>query len=142
MRHLCKSLEETEAAAVAFLNNLEVNHSGATVVGLLGDLGSGKTTFTQALARNLGVTERVTSPTFVIEKIYPVKSRFSKLIHIDAYRLNKPDELAHLKWSEVISDPSNLILIEWADRVLSLLPPDAHKIMFHFIDDHTREIKW
>ncbi len=152
-KHLCRSLAETEAATTLFLSNLVVNKDGATVVGLLGDLGSGKTTFTQALARQLGVIERVTSPTFVIQKIYALNRgealgalkaspRFSRLIHIDAYRLHQPDELARLQWSEIIADPGNLVLIEWADRVLSLLPPEAHKIMFHFIDQETREIKW
>jgi tRNA threonylcarbamoyladenosine biosynthesis protein TsaE len=142
-KHLCRSLAETEAAATLFLSNLAANKDGATVVGLLGDLGSGKTTFTQAIARQLGVTERVTSPTFVIEKNYRLENQpFSCLIHIDAYRLHKPDELAHLQWSEIIADSSNLVLIEWADRVFSLLPPEAPKIMFHFIDQETREIKW
>lgn len=142
-KHLCHSLAETEAAATVFLNNLVSNRSGATVVGLLGDLGSGKTTFTQALARQLGVTERVTSPTFVIEKIYNLHNqKFNNLVHIDAYRLHKAEELAHLDWAAITADPNNLILIEWADRILSLLPPGAPKIMFHFIDETTREIKW
>jgi tRNA threonylcarbamoyladenosine biosynthesis protein TsaE len=143
MKHLCRSLAETEAAATLFLANLTVNKDKATVVGLLGDLGSGKTTFTQALARQLGVTERVTSPTFVIQKNYHLENQpFSQLIHIDAYRLHKAEELAHLKWAEIIAHPGNLILVEWADRILSFLPPEAPKIMFHFIDETTREIKW
>lgn len=162
-KHLCKNLAETEAAAAVFIANLEANKSGATIVGLLGDLGSGKTAFTQAIARQLGVTERVTSPTFVIQKNYSlnlgengsqgstleslkvgpsVSPRWERLVHIDAYRLHRPEELAHLKWAEVVVDTGNLIIIEWADRVLSLLPAGAHKVMFHFIDKDTREINF
>ena len=143
MKHLCRSLGETEAVAALFLNNLEISKNGATVVGLIGDLGSGKTTFTQALARQLGVTEKVTSPTFVIQKRYDLDNqKFNNLIHIDAYRLGKAEELAHLKWAEIVADPGNLILVEWADRIISALPADVHKLMFRFVDNETREINF
>ena len=117
---------------------------GACVVGLYGDLGSGKTAFTQLAAKLLGIQEGVTSPTYVIEKVYPINSlqtAFKHLIHIDAYRLEKSAELAHLGWSTIISDPSNLILIEWPERVLDIIPTDHIRLKFTFIDDTTREIE-
>ena len=73
---------------------------------LTGALGAGKTTLTQAIARELGITERLVSPTFVIMKLYQIKdSRFKHLIHIDAYRLNSCDELLKLGWNDIIADP-------------------------------------
>ncbi|MFZ2484514.1 MAG: tRNA (adenosine(37)-N6)-threonylcarbamoyltransferase complex ATPase subunit type 1 TsaE [Minisyncoccia bacterium] len=110
----------------------------ATVVALQGDLGSGKTYFAQNLGKVFGVQENMPSPTFVIMKSYnidPAKTgqgwhRFKKLIHIDAYRLEKEEELTHLGWEELIKDPENFILIEWPERVEGLIPKDAKRIHF------------
>src|SRR3989344_6867263 len=98
MKIISKSLGETEKIAREFLAKIIVkNENGATVVGLYGDLGSGKTAFTQATAKCLGVKEAVTSPTFVIEKIYKLdRQNFEHLIHIDAYRLGSGNEILHL----------------------------------------------
>jgi tRNA threonylcarbamoyladenosine biosynthesis protein TsaE len=103
--------------------------AGATTIALSGDLGAGKTTFAQGIARALGVQESVTSPTFVIEKIYQLEGKlFERLIHIDAYRLNDPHELEVLGWKEIIADPVNLIIIEWPEKVASLIPEGAIRI--------------
>ena len=148
MNRVSKTLEETGNIAEEFTAALKPG-SRATVVGLYGDLGSGKTTFTQAAAKSLGIQETVTSPTFVIEKIYLLdKTRskklsgggFSHLIHIDAYRLEKSSELLHLGWNEITANPSNLIFIEWPERIADILPADMKKIQFTFIDETTREI--
>ncbi len=117
----------------------------ATVVGLYGDLGAGKTTFVQAVAKALGVSETVNSPTFLIFKRYqlPVTgSGYSSLVHIDAYRLKNSDELRRLRFSELLADPANLILVEWADRVADLLPKHHHQLHFEFVDDTTRRISF
>ena len=143
MRVVSKSLIETTGAAKVLLSQLEPSKTRATILGLVGDLGSGKTTFTQALARELGVEENVTSPTFVIEKFYPLKhKKWQRLVHIDAYRLNKPEELAHLRFQELLDDPGTLIVIEWAEKVEGLLPADYHRINFKFINEDTREISF
>jgi len=98
------------------------------IIGLIGDLGAGKTVFTQGLAVGLGVRLKVTSPTFVIMKIYPVKSAIKssikQLVHIDAYRLKKND------WQSIGAEdywnrPKTVTLIEWADRIKPLLPPET-----------------
>ena len=108
----------------------------ATVVGLYGDLGAGKTTFTKALAEALGVVGTVTSPTFVIEKIYTLEGQdFSHLIHIDAYRLESSDELKKLGWDTIVGDPGNLIVVEWADKVEELLPEHTRKIHFKVVGE-------
>ena len=106
--------------------------TGAMVFALHGELGAGKTTFTQTLAKVLGVAEHVTSPTFVVMRIYPtgVSAPFSKLVHIDAYRIESLDELRVIGFEDLARDPENLICIEWAGRVEDVLPPDALHITF------------
>ena len=153
MKIISHSILETENFARDFLKSIGGNtSSGACVVGLYGNLGSGKTAFTQMVAKLLGVEETVTSPTYVIEKIYTLegeKARFANsfptvfkhLIHIDAYRLEKSSELAHLGWADIIKDPSNLILIEWPERVADIMPVDHIRLKFTFIDESSREIE-
>ena len=130
-KNISNSLEETQEIANNFVSNISPQKNGATVVGLYGDLGAGKTTFTQAIAKNLGVSDIVTSPTFVIMKVYDISytsnpatrnHNFDKLIHIDAYRIENSSELLHLGWKEIISNPNNLILIEWPERVADIMP--------------------
>ena len=140
MKHVSRSLEETGAIAREFLHTLEAGGE-ALVVSLEGDLGSGKTTFSQALGKALGVEDTMQSPTFVLEKIYPIDYKgFKKLIHIDAYRLEKESELTHLGWDEIVKDRENLILLEWPERVAGLAPKEARRITFKFIDETTREV--
>lgn len=120
--------ENLTREVIRFLDTL-TPHSSATIVGLYGDLGAGKTTFTKTLAEVLGVEETVTSPTFVLEKIYTLKGqKFSRLIHIDAYRLEGSHELKQLGWDTIVADPQNLIVIEWASNVEDLLPEYTKKI--------------
>lgn len=138
------SLDEFTAEAVRFVSSLSP-HETATVVALSGDLGAGKTTFTQAVAKHLGVEETVVSPTFVIQKSYPLEGHpptggFRRLIHIDAYRLKEERELSVLGWEELLTDPGNLILVEWPERVPGLLPRETHRVSLQYIDDNTREI--
>ena len=142
MKHLSKSSEETNKIAKDFLET--IHHAGEScVVALRGDLGAGKTAFAQEVGKILGVVENMHSPTFVIEKIYPIDWRgFKNLIHIDAYRLEKDSELLHLGWEEIIKEPENLILIEWPENVAGIIPKNAKRIHFKFIDEVTREISY
>lgn len=111
----------------------------AIVVGLEGDLGAGKTTFFQGVAKSLGVTDHVTSPTFVIQKTYPLSGQqFKQLIHIDAYRLKSAHELEALGWDAAVRDPTNLVFIEWPERVREVLPPNLRTLKLRFIDEQTR----
>ncbi len=137
------SPEETADLAAEVLRRLGCG-TRARVLGLRGDLGAGKTTFTQSLAKSLGVTEVVTSPTFIIEKVYQLASNapFHHLVHVDAYRLESPAELAHLGFDDLLADTGNLIVVEWPERVEELLPPETIYFDFEFIDDHTRQITY
>ena len=118
----------------------------ARVVALSGELGTGKTTLTKNIAQVLGIKVEVTSSTFVIEKIYGVpkrtRSRFSRLIHIDAYRWDSGRELDVLGWHEIVNDPNNIIFVEWPENVKGSLPEDTIWVKLGHIDDTIREIEW
>lgn len=136
MEKKSKNIKETNKIAKEFLDKIKPNKVGATTVGLYGDLGTGKTAFTQAVAKLLGVKRKVNSPTFVIMKSYLLKnSSFGKLIHIDAYRLKNEKELLHLGWEEIIGNPGHLVFIEWPERVIKAMPKKHHKILI----SHTKE---
>jgi tRNA threonylcarbamoyladenosine biosynthesis protein TsaE len=154
MKYISKSLEETKEIAQNFLNTLKPQER-ATVIALQGDLGAGKTAFSQMVGKLLGVEENMQSPTFVIMKIYKLKPTtsprhggasnqqlWSNLIHIDAYRLEKEEELLHLGWQEIISEPENLVLIEWPENVSGIIPSDTRRVDFKFVDESTREISY
>lgn len=106
----------------------------ATIIALRGELGAGKTTFTQALAKELGITEVLQSPTYVLMKSYPLsfknpypglEGRFERLVHIDAYRLERAEEFAALRPEEFLNDPKALVVVEWPERLAGALPqPD------------------
>lgn len=115
----------------------------AIVLALHGDLGAGKTTFTQILARELGVTETVTSPTFVIMKTYQTTDPwFTTLVHIDAYRLKNSRELMVLGWDEILVDPHTIVCIEWPERVEDSIPGYAHHVSLSFVDETHRTIRF
>jgi tRNA threonylcarbamoyladenosine biosynthesis protein TsaE len=135
------NLEETKKIAKDFALSLKPAIDSATVVGLYGDLGAGKTSFTQGMATAMGINENVASPTFVIEKIYELKNQnFSRLIHIDAYRLDKQDEILYLGWKQIISDPKNLVLVEWPERISGIMPEHI-KVSLSHISENSRGIE-
>src|SRR3989344_8047721 len=106
----------------------------ATVFALIGELGAGKTTFVQKFAKACGIRDSIISPTFVILK------KYDNLVHIDAYRLKDAGELEKLGIYDLISNPDNVIFIEWADRVISILPDDTITIHFEHINETQRKI--
>lgn len=116
-----RSAEETRLLAVCLAPVLV---PGDLLV-LAGDLGAGKTTFVQGLAAGLGITDRVTSPTFILMKEY-LGGRFP-LMHLDVYRLGKIQEVIDLGYDEFL-DPSYVVAVEWGDRVEALLPQEHLKI--------------
>jgi len=125
-----------------FVARLNMNKDDATIIGLYGNLGSGKTTFVQAVAKTLGVPGSIQSPTFVIIKNYQLQTtNYKLLVHIDAYRLDNGEDLKKLGWNELVADARNLILIEWADRVSDILPENHTKLFFEFVDENTRKVE-
>lgn len=107
--------------------------SRATVLALSGELGAGKTTFTQTLGKLLGIKETINSPTFVIMRGYNVPDAdqaFTRLYHLDAYRIDSVDEMRPLGFVELLKDDSALFAIEWPERIAELLPPRTWQLTF------------
>ena len=150
-KYIIKNLKDTEKLA----NKIAKKLNGGEIIGFSGNLGTGKTTFIQYLAKALGVKQVVNSPTFNIMKIYPVKCRFrdnsakggiisqgkpliNQLIHIDAYRLNSAEELRALGVEEFVDNPETITVIEWVDKVKNILPKDAMIINIELSEDGER----
>lgn len=133
------SPEETRRLAASFLREwLGGDCEGALVIALSGELGAGKTTFVQALAREFSIEENVSSPTFVIVKRFSILEKsgdlpdneFCNLYHIDAYRVSDPQEVIDLGLESIISSEENIVLVEWADNIKPILPEDAIWVIF------------
>ena len=138
-----KNVTDTEGyAATVAASVLERGIQGeATIIALSGDLGAGKTAFTKGFAKALGIEEVVTSPTFILEKIYSLsRGPFKRFVHIDAYRLESSQELAALGWDELCEDPENLIVIEWPEKVDGGIPHHAMRISFTHRGESERDI--
>lgn len=135
---ITRSHKETLAYGQKFAWRLK----GGEVIGLVGELGSGKTTFTQALAKALHVKENITSPTFVILKNYPAKIDDKKIdfVHVDAYRMEKPEDIESVGLSDYLNRQDTIIVIEWADKIKKILPKGTIYINFDYIAENTRKI--
>jgi tRNA threonylcarbamoyladenosine biosynthesis protein TsaE len=145
MELISKSVEETQKIARDLAKKITNSkpEQEAVVVAFEGELGAGKTTFIQALAKALGVKSNLTSPTFVLLKQYGLKLKslnFKTLIHIDAYRIHDGKDLLVIGVDDMIKDRQNIILIEWAERVQSILPRNCIKIHIDHIDENKRRI--
>lgn len=119
------SVEETWAIAREFARELKPGD----VVCLEGDLGAGKTTFTQGLAAALGVAGRVTSPTFCIVQEHRSYDGAVFLVHMDLYRLHGEDDVEAVGWEDYLSQGA-IIVVEWPERAGGLIPSDARHIVF------------
>jgi tRNA threonylcarbamoyladenosine biosynthesis protein TsaE len=141
---ILQSPEDMQHEAVAFIEALAPETHSATLITLSGDLGAGKTTFTQFVAQALGVEGIVNSPTFVIEKVYsiPEGQKFQRLVHIDAYRLKDAGELTVLGFGEVMSHAGTLIFMEWPENVIGISEQAAIRIMLETLPDGSRQITY
>jgi tRNA threonylcarbamoyladenosine biosynthesis protein TsaE len=137
-------LSEMGQVAKKLLNLFTASKSvdQATVVAISGDLGAGKTTFVQHLAKEMGIIEAVTSPTFTIMKLYPVGApqSFQQLIHMDAYRIDSLDELRPLHLSEIFTQTNSLVCIEWAEKIKDFLPVNTIYLSFETLSEDSRVI--
>lgn len=117
---------------------------GGEVLGLVGNLGSGKTQFTKGLAEYFKIKQTITSPTFVLLKPYKTNDKKIKhLIHIDCYRLENPQELIDIGLQEYLNNPDCITVIEWAEKVKKILPKNTKWIYFkHGRQENERVIKY
>lgn len=121
----------------------KIRLGGAIAIGLTGELGSGKTTFIQGFAKELGIKRRLTSPTFLIIRSYELPARSYKLFyHVDCYRIKRVKELNQLGFKKIITEPKNIVLIEWAEKIKKSLPKNTLWLKFaHDQKENERIIK-
>lgn len=126
---LAKEVSKTISFKKAFVLNLE------------GDLGGGKTTFVKGFAKGLGIKENVLSPSFVLMRRFAIRNpRFKHFYHFDCYRIQKPKEILNLGFKKIISNPENLVAIEWGEKLKNFLPKKSLTIKFIFLDRSSRKI--
>ena len=121
---ICNSVDETKKFAI----KLSKKFKKGQVIALIGDLGSGKTTFSQGIAEGLGIEQHVGSPTFKLVSEYV--GEVLKLYHVDCYRLKNFDEFLNLGGENLLLPDNGITLIEWANVIQELLPEDVVKIVF------------
>lgn len=129
-RIITNSFEETQTLAFDFAKTLK---KGA-VLALYGDLGSGKTTFVQGLAKSFGIEKKIISPTFIIMRTY------GHFYHVDLYRVETEKDVEGLGLLEIINDPENIVVIEWPEKIEHLLPKKTISIAFEYLKDDQRRI--
>lgn len=134
--YIAKTEADTQQIAVDFAQRLK----GGEVIALSGNLGAGKTVFVKALAQQLGVVETVTSPTFVLMKVYNVKYKnIEKFVHVDCYRLQGQEDLSEIGLADYLGQTNMILAVEWADRVIGL-PTQTIKIHFEILANEQRKI--
>lgn len=113
-KHISNSEKQTLEIGKNFAKELK----GGEIIGFTGDLGAGKTTLIKGIAKGLGIKQPITSPTFVILKNYPIKSKnnLQEFVHIDAYRINSWQDLINIGIEDFLNQ-NTIILIEWAEKL-------------------------
>jgi tRNA threonylcarbamoyladenosine biosynthesis protein TsaE len=140
---ITKDSNDTEKAGEDFIRRLKPQD----VVFLIGELGSGKTTFTKGVARGLGITTRIISPTFVIMRTHKVPSRpenpnkITTLYHLDLYRLQTKQQTANVGIEDILDDTAGITFIEWPEISQQLVRKRVWKVIFKVLGDTKREIK-
>lgn len=127
-------LEETQRIAFDLAKSLR----GGDILCLYGELGSGKTTFVQGLAKGLGVNKRIISPTFIIARQYKLKHL--TFYHIDLYRTRTYFDLQSIGMEEILEDTNNIVAIEWAEKLGDMKPVKRVDLKFQSLENDTREI--
>lgn len=131
------TLSEIETRALGTQVAAQINPGD--VIALYGELGTGKTVFVQGLLAGFGIDQRVTSPTFVILKIYKTKQQ-QTIFHLDLYRLDDPAQLQSIGFEEIVRDKRAITIIEWPQKGEALLPPATRAIHFERVGDGERRI--
>ena len=127
---ITKSAEETQSEGEKFATLLQPGD----IVLLHGDLGAGKTTFTQGLAKGLGIKERIISPTFVIIRSH------EQFYHVDLYRLSSEQEIVGTGLLDILKEKNSIVVIEWPERMGKFLPVERIDVQCEYIDEDKRKI--
>ena len=138
-----KIITNSEQETFDWAKNFAQELKGGEIIGLIGDLGAGKTVFTKGLANGLGIKKTVTSPTFVIMKIYEIKnqeSRIKNLAHIDAYRLKLGADIIAIGADEYFGRKDTVTIIEWPENIKKVLPKKTIYININYEEENKRII--
>ena len=145
METITKSAQETQKLGEKIGLDLKQENLKNRIFCLYGDLGSGKTTFIQGLAKGLGIKKRITSPTFVFVRKYASeknKSNLISLFHIDLYRIENFKEAKGLGLEEMMEDKQALVVIEWPEKIKEILPREKKEIYFSYDSENQRKINY
>lgn len=129
-----KSEKDTEEFAKKIAEQCEIYN----VICLYGEMGVGKTTFTKSMAKALGVNTRIISPSYTLIRTHKITDN-KKLYHIDVYRMTEESDVSEI---EEILNTNNVIIIEWADKIKSILPENRIDIEFYYKNGNEREIRY
>ena len=140
MEIITQSAQETQKLGEKIGRDLKASLStDKRVVALYGELGGGKTTFIQGLAKGLGIKKRILSPTFVFVRQYPLTKGIFH--HVDLYRINNLTDAKGLGLEEIFVDSEAIVAIEWAERIKEILPEERIDIYFEYLGEEKRKIK-
>lgn len=129
------SVEQTKELGKRLAKSLKAGD----VLCLYGNLGSGKTSFVQGLAKGLGIDKRIISPTFIIMRSHKAKN--ANFYHVDLYRISNSYDYAGLGLIELINSKESILAIEWAEKLGNFLPKKRIDLHFEYVDSNTRRIK-
>lgn len=136
-----KVITDSAEKTKEFAKKLAEKFRQGGILALTGDLGAGKTTFAQGFAEGLGIKERLLSPTFILMRQYSIPGNSAgKLLHIDLYRLEDQTQMKSLGLDEIFTNPYNIVLIEWAEKLGQTLPEATVTVRFKVLTGNTREV--
>lgn len=135
-KYLSNSAKNTQQIA----EEIAKHHNQNRIFALNGELGAGKTTFVQGFAKGLGIKDKIISPTFVLIRHHIIPNTTSMFYHIDLYRLDSIKDLQQIGLEELLSNSDNIVLIEWADKIINILPKNILKISIDKLEDNKRLI--
>jgi tRNA threonylcarbamoyladenosine biosynthesis protein TsaE len=138
-----KFISISEKQTFNFAKKFSKELAGGEIIGLIGNLGAGKTVFTKGLAAGLGIKKNVASPTFVLMKAYPVAGhkQIKWLVHFDAYRVKTAGDLSAIGAKEYFNRPDTVSVIEWADKIKKILPQETKFFIISY-KNNSRIIKF
>lgn len=136
-------ITKSEKETFDFGKKLALTLKGGETIGLIGNLGAGKTVFTKGLAAGLGVRSTVNSPTFVLMKVYEIKNKkikIKQLVHLDAYRIKKTEEIGSVGLEDYLDQSDKIVVIEWPENIKPLLPKNTIIINIKNLSEKERKI--
>lgn len=135
-QYISRSAVETKEIAASLSQEV----TQGRIISLSGNLGAGKTVFVQGFAQGLGIKEKIISPTFVLIRQHKTPKAGIILYHIDLYRIENSEDFKLIGLEEILSNPNNIILIEWAEKIDNLLPKNTLKIKIEKREDNNARL--